>query len=155
MNLPNHTYKPSLLDGDCEWIAIDSTGQLGFFTSAGSLHVPGFYLEHADLHLRILKTVLHMPDVGEAIFAMAKTPGLRYQSWTDVSEKGIYGYDYDLDGDDGYKLITLPAHPVRVDGYELALAAHDIPFFHGVFGFQATTIDRNIISELKPNRGKP
>lgn len=146
----------SLLEGDCEWIAYDSAGQLGFFTSAGSSCVPTYYLDRIELHHDILEAVMNMPETCTFELAVPPVSGLSYESWTSIAEKGVYGYDYDLHDDSGYKLVTMPQRPIKVDANPGKIAAfiRDVPFFDGVFGVYAKLIGRQTILQLRTSIGE-
>lgn len=136
--------------GDCEWFAVDSIGQIGFFTSAGTRFVPEYYWPNPKLLLDLTEKVRRMPVICGHEFIAEKQAGGRYESWTDVADKGLYGYDYDLYENSGYKLVTIPNRPIRIEDVT-ASWARDIPLFPGVFGSGSRVISSLLILQWKPD----
>jgi hypothetical protein len=135
--------------GDCEWFAVDSTGQIGFFTSAGTAFVPEHYWSVPELLLNLAEKAREMPVICEHEFVVERDPEGRYDSWTGVAERGLYGYDYDLHGSCGYVLVTIPNSPVCVVDVS-ASWARSIPLFPGVFGRSSMVIPSLPILKWKP-----
>jgi hypothetical protein len=135
--------------GDCEWFAMDSAGQIGFFTSAGTRFVPEYYWPLPNSLLDMAEKVRRMPIICGHEFVAERQAGGRYESWTDVADRGLYGYDYDLYEDTGYKLVTVPNRPVRI-GDVSASWARGIPVFPGVFGRNSMIIPSSPILQWKP-----
>jgi hypothetical protein len=139
----------SVIDGDCDWFAVDSVGQLALFTSAGAPYVPEFYWPNPKLLRDLVKKAELMPVSCRHEFVGERQAGCDYSSWTHAADRGLYGYDYDLHTDTGYRLITIPGQPVRV-GDASAAWARDLPFFNGVFGRDAALIPSSPILKWIP-----
>lgn len=140
---------PRELAGDCEWYAVDSAGQIGFFTSAGEEDMPKFYWSIPGIVPDLAKIVSGMPEICGHEFVAERETGLCYRSWTDVAERGLYGYDYDLDEHTGYKLMTVPHRPIRI-GDDSASWARGLPRFSGEFGRGSMVIPSAPILQWKP-----
>ena len=123
---------PQIDLGDCEWLGRDSAGHIGFFTSAGTLFLPEYYFTRLAFLSQVVANMKSLPSICRHTFAGAKHAGCRYADWIEAAERGLYGYDYDLSDDSGYKLLTIPERPISAD--TAAPWALDIPLFPGVFG---------------------
>jgi hypothetical protein len=140
----------ALIDfGDCDWFAVDSTGQIALFTTAGTEYLPEFYWPTPKLVSELVEAAQRMPVTCSHEFIGEREAGCDYSSWRDAADRGLYGYDYDLDKQSGYKLITVPIQPLRVTD-PTAPWAQRLPFFDGVFGKGAMVIPAPPVQKWMP-----
>ena len=98
---------------------------------------------------KAVQEIKRFPVTGGFEFVGDKQAGGRYDSWTNLAERGIYGYDYDLYEDCGYKLLTVPERPIQIIA-ELIPWVRQIPLFPGEFGRNAVAIESLPIMQWKP-----
>ena len=139
---------PRELGGDCEWYAVDSSGQIGFFTSAGEGDLPELYWPIPTMLGELAETVAQMPEICGHEFVAERRSG-DYRSWTDAADKGMYGYDYDLYEKRGYMLMTIPGRPLRI-GDAVAAWACVLPRYEGVFGRGSMAISSSSVLKWRP-----
>lgn len=134
---------------DLDWFAVDSKGQLALFASAGSVSVPELYISGIDLALQIADSVKMLPCIGGHKIVTGQPSTWRNAAWTDAADRGLFGFDYDVEEDVGYALFTVPTVPVCFDSSE-----HDwielLPYYPGVFGSESAVIPGEIVRCWKP-----
>ncbi len=75
--------------GDCDWFALDSSGQIGCFTSAGSEFVPEYYWSRIELLREVADKMKAMPAICGHKFIGDRHPGSCYETWTDAANRGL------------------------------------------------------------------
>ena len=90
-----------------------------------------------------------MPVICEHELIGERKSNYRYKTWTNIADRGIYGYDYDLQKKLGYKLITIPNRPVRVCDASCSWA-RSLPVFAGVFGKDSMMIPSPPVQKWLP-----
>lgn len=120
-----------ILDGDAEWIAIDRSGFVGFFTTCGHAAVPECYVEEPECYLNVIKWLRSRKDVGSHTLAVPRESGRRYWSWTEPADKGLYAFDIDVMTAENYVVIAKPTRPLQMTKSDIGGLRP--PCFDGVF----------------------
>ncbi len=92
-----------------DWIAVDESGNIGFFASGGFGPVPQVSLAAADELLNIQEQIRALPWTckTESVAQVAYYLG----DFFEVAEKGVFAYNWDFDRRE-YRLIVRPVAPV-------------------------------------------
>jgi len=96
-----------------DWLAIDSGGYLGFFSSAGGGYVPVEVLRDTDAQDRAIANVLEAAEASIALFGPTLAPGLK-NVWLQMAERGVFAFDSDPNGGP-YRLVAKPETPIAAE----------------------------------------
>jgi hypothetical protein len=106
----------SLLDiegREYDWLAVDSVGQVGFFSTAGGGYAPEACLQDTDAHDRAIRLVLGFPKTTDALLAPRVGKGCD-NDWLKMAERGFFAFDSDHLGG-SYTLVGIPSLAVSID----------------------------------------
>ncbi|HWJ10177.1 MAG TPA: hypothetical protein VNS46_12425 [Nocardioides sp.] len=76
---------------DVEWVAIDSVGRVGVFTTGGAGPIPRAYLERAELRGEIRAAVWAMPERTESVL-LVRMP--RPDDYEAFARRGFFAFDW-------------------------------------------------------------
>ena len=96
-----------------DWIAVDASGRVALFSTAGSGYVPPSVLVDADGHDAALAAILETPAVTTAAFTPQVGPGC-VNTWRLVAERGLFAYDSDCVSAN-YRLVAAPTTARLID----------------------------------------
>lgn len=122
-----------ILGFEYDWLASDREGHVAVFTTAGGSYAPDEFLRNTDEHDRAIEVALALPPSTTAVFAPKLRSGLK-NTWLQLAERGIFGFDGDPNGGPYYK-VAAPQRPVHVDDLppEAAAVARRLVFPHLTF----------------------
>lgn len=96
-----------------DWLGCDKSGQVALFSTAGSGYAPDVFLANTDIYDQAIDNILKLPKTTSArVF-----PKIRREfqnTWKQVAERGIYGYDADFTNGN-YKLVSIPNDAIYAD----------------------------------------
>lgn len=108
---------------DLHWFSIDSRGQIGSFSSAGSSFVPESFDIYDDTLFDFFDTYqpedveIEIIEENLPVFYTDNSRHLYLRGFTSMSKKGLYSYDTDnLNGvgESGYLMMSKPLVPLNV-----------------------------------------
>lgn len=94
-----------------DWLAVDSAGHVGFFSTAGTGRVPRALLEDAPRFDRAIDLLLGSDAVTVAAFFPTVRSGLK-NPWRLAAERGVFAFDASP-SDPTYRLVAAPRVPIR------------------------------------------
>jgi hypothetical protein len=101
-----------LIGLEYDWLACDSVGQVGFFSTAGGGLAPAEVAKHTDQYDAAISRILAMQSSTKAICMRVFKEG-HVDTWKQMSERGVFAYDSDFFGSP-YERIAKPAVSVLV-----------------------------------------
>lgn len=129
---------------DLDWFAIDQDGCIALLASGGSPFVPLCYQHRVDLAFEIAEHVHQLPVIGSHQIANGQPSTWRVESWTSVSDRGLYGYDFDHESGSEYHLFTKPTVlPVRFNPSNFSWVSL-LPVYKGSFGSSEPIISQQV-----------
>jgi hypothetical protein len=105
MDVAGHSDHPFLGD-EFDWLAVDSTGAIGFFSTAGCGWIPESVLTNAESFRDTLKIVSKLPRLGEPEYR-SNLPVAESKDWLAVAARGIFAFDWNPYTDQ-YELVASP-----------------------------------------------
>lgn len=133
---------------DLDWFAVDSLGQLALFASAGSIVIPEVYVSRIDFAMEVADLVNLLPCIGSHEIVTGQPSTWRNATWTAASERGLFGFDYDVEKEAGYALFTVPTVAVRFDSIAHAWIEL-LPYYSGTFSPETALISREMALSWK------
>lgn len=117
-----------------DWLATDSQGFVGLFSTAGGGYTPPTFLEDTEAYDRAIEMILAQPVRTNASCERELHPKLT-NTWRMMAERGVFAFDSDLFGGP-YRRIATPDVPVRAEQLPAAVAevARRIVYQGLVFG---------------------
>ena len=97
-----------------DWLAIDTEGFIGFFSSAGVGSVPDKALRQSEILVNLVETILALPPTCEGRYTMQQDTV--HREWLEVSLRGLFAFDWSAYRD-RYELVAMPAVPTRIDEF--------------------------------------
>ena len=98
---------------ECDWLAVDSEGCVGLFSTAGGGYAPDAFLEAIDAFDSAIATILSLPATVSAACYRELPMGLT-NTWKLIAERGVFAFDSDSLGGP-YRLVAAPRTPVALD----------------------------------------
>jgi hypothetical protein len=95
-----------------DWLAIDSVGHVGLFSTAGGGFAPDAFLEDTEAFDTAIAAILSLPPSTLASCNRELPPGLT-NTWRLAAERGLYAFDSDPLGGP-YRRIAAPHTPIAV-----------------------------------------
>jgi hypothetical protein len=95
-----------------DWLAADSEGLVGFFSTAGGGYAPQAFLDDVNAFDSAIAAVLSLPATGSATCFRELRTRLT-NTWKLVAERGLYAFDSSPLGG-AYRLIATPDTPARL-----------------------------------------
>jgi hypothetical protein len=96
-----------------DWIAVDRSGCLGYFATAGFGPIPSSVASNCDLYDEVLEAVLLMPIRGSA--DVSPTAKGDVSEWLEVARRGMFAYDWCVSRS-CYELVARPSVPDVLGG---------------------------------------
>ncbi len=96
-----------------DWLAVDSAGHIGLFSTAGGGVAPQAFLEDIEAFDVAITEILSLPPSTDANCNRVLPAGL-INTWRLVAERGLFAFDSDPLGGP-YRLIATPHTPVSVE----------------------------------------
>jgi hypothetical protein len=95
-----------------DWLAVDTVGHVGFFSSAGSGVAPRAYLDNMEAFECGIEALQSMPKTTTATCNRELPPG-HVDTWRVMGERGVFAFDSTPLGGP-YRIIAIPRVPVRL-----------------------------------------
>jgi hypothetical protein len=101
-----------ILGLEYDWLAVDSEGLVGLFSTAGGGYAPDAFLTDIDAFDSAIASILSLPACTTATCNRQLPAGLT-NTWKLVAERGLFAFDSDPLGGP-YRLIAAPYCPVAL-----------------------------------------
>ena len=95
-----------------DWLAVDSDGHVGLFSTAGGGFAPQPFLADIEAADIAIERILALAPTSAVACNVVLAEGL-INTWRLVGERGIFAFDSDSSGGP-YKLIAKPRRPVLI-----------------------------------------
>jgi hypothetical protein len=103
--MPALVYEHDYMRAEFDWLALDRSGQVGFFASGGFGPVPPQSLRDADYLVGLHDAIRELPKSCAATLVADVEYYVR--DFVEVAERGIHAYNWDFEGH-SYRLIARP-----------------------------------------------
>lgn len=91
-----------------DWVATDSLGHLGYFTSAGFGGVPEEIVAFGERMYEVCDRVDALPFISEATLVSSRPSR---SDWIEVARRGFFAFDWSYE-QRAYELIAVPEKPL-------------------------------------------
>lgn len=108
-----------LIGMEYDWLAIDTKGQIGFFSTAGSGYVPKRHHANQDFYASVGISLDSATEKCVPLVYPTKE-GAKIDLWIEMTGSGIYAFDFDI-YEDEYKLIAKPSKPQIISNLSLVV----------------------------------
>jgi hypothetical protein len=95
--------------GEFDWFAVDGSGQLGHFATAGFGPAPAAVIARLDEMRDLGQRVLCLPVTGEATGHLSG----EIEDWLEMARRGLFAYDW-KHWDGPYQRAATPGRPVAL-----------------------------------------
>ncbi len=96
-----------------DWLVCDKSDQVALFSTAGIGYVPDVFLADTEVYDQAIDNILKSSTTTSTLIFPEIGDGLQ-NTWKQVAERGIYGYDADLT-DGTYNLVSIPGSVIYVN----------------------------------------
>jgi hypothetical protein len=91
---------------ECDWLAVDRVGHVGFFSSAGRGYLPVSYREDPDEYVSAIEAILSLPVTSHVGFAPVRKND-EDNHWLLMALRGIFAFDAGQ-SEFEYEILALP-----------------------------------------------
>ncbi len=103
-----------------DWLVCDKAGHIALFSTAGEGYAPREFLLSVEDYDQAIESFLNLAVTTTAKVFPKIAEGLP-NTWKQVAERGMYGYDLDFT-DGSYQLVSIPENPIFIDDLPLDIA---------------------------------
>jgi hypothetical protein len=107
------TTKEDIQGREYDWLAVDSDGLVGLFSTAGGGYAPEEFLKDIDAFDSAIASILSLA-VSSPVNCSRDVPVGLCNTWKMVAERGLFAFDSDPLGGP-YRLIATPHRPVILE----------------------------------------
>ena len=101
--------REAIVGNEFDWFAVDGTGHVGHFATAGFGPAPSAILSRLDDLRDLDERVLRLPIIGEAT---ANRPG-EIDDWLEMARRGLFAFDWQH-WSGPYRRVATPSVPLLV-----------------------------------------
>lgn len=103
------------LGEEYDWVAVDSCGRLGYFSTAGVGPIPSDLFKGGYSEEELFEKVMGFPETTRA----SQVAGFdkNVADWLEVAKRGIYSFDWSRELA-GYQLIASPDHALNTSSLD-------------------------------------
>lgn len=104
-------YEHPFLGLERDWLAVNSRGEVGFFSTAGFGPIPKILIDEPSVE-ETYERIENLPLASGSILVHFSEDDC--QDWVTVAERGVFAFDWDP-SEKVFRLIARPVVPVLVD----------------------------------------